>query len=60
MPPTSSEVEVCRSRKQGIANNDKGQRTGCPHRVPAPGARAEAGIVLAADLPAGDVDPRAE
>ncbi|HET7682863.1 MAG TPA: IS1380 family transposase [Marmoricola sp.] len=51
----ATEVEVYGSRKQGIAYNYKGQRAGRPHLA----TWAEAGIVLAADLLAGDVDPRA-
>ena len=51
----ATEVEVYGARKQGIAYNYKGQRAGRPHLA----TWAEAGIVLAADLLAGDVDPRA-
>lgn len=51
----ATEVEVYGSRKQGIAYNYKGQRAGRPHLA----TWAEAGIVLAADLLPGDVDPRA-
>lgn len=51
----ATEVEVYGSRKQGIAYNYKGQRAGRPHLA----TWAEAGIVVAADLLAGDVDPRA-
>lgn len=51
----ATEVEVYGSRKQGIAYNYKGQRAGRPHLA----TWAEAGIALAADLLAGDEDPRA-
>lgn len=51
----ATEVEVYGSRKQGIAYNYKGQRAGRPHLA----TWAEAGVVLAADLLPGDVDPRA-
>lgn len=51
----ATEVEVYGCRKQGVAYNYKGQRAGRPHLA----TWAEAGIVLAADLLAGDVDPRA-
>lgn len=51
----ATEVEVYGARKQGVAYNYKGQRAGRPHLT----TWAEAGIVLAADLLAGDVDPRA-
>lgn len=51
----ATEVEVYGSRKRGIAYNYKGQRAGRPHLA----TWAEAGVVLAADLLAGDVDPRA-
>lgn len=51
----ATEVEVYGSRKQGIAYNYKGQRSGRPHLA----TWAEAGIVLAADLLPGDTDPRA-
>jgi hypothetical protein len=51
----ATDVEVYGSRKQGIAYNYKGQRAGRPHLA----TWAEAGIVLAADLLAGDEDPRA-
>ena len=50
----ATDVEVYGSRKQGIAYNYKGQRAGRPHLA----TWAEAGIVLAADLLAGDEDPR--
>lgn len=52
----ATEVEVYGARKQGVAYNYKGQRAGRPHLA----TWAEAGIVLAADLLAGDVDPRAD
>ena len=51
----ATDVEVYGSRKQGISYNYKGQRSGRPHLA----TWAEAGIVLAADLLAGDEDPRA-
>ena len=51
----ATDVEVYGSRKQGVAYNYKGQRAGRPHLA----TWAEAGIVLAADLLAGDEDPRA-
>jgi hypothetical protein len=51
----ATEVEVYGARKQGVAYNYKGQRAGRPHLA----TWAEAGVVLAADLLAGDVDPRA-
>lgn len=51
----ATEVEVYGSRKQGVAYNYKGQRAGRPHLA----TWAEAGVVLAADLLAGDIDPRA-
>lgn len=51
----ATEVEVYGSRKSGVAYNYKGQRAGRPHLA----SWAEAGIVLAADLLAGDIDPRA-
>jgi hypothetical protein len=51
----ATEVEVYGARKQGVAYNYKGQRAGRPHLA----TWAEAGIVLAADLLPGDVDPRA-
>jgi hypothetical protein len=50
----ATDVEVYGSRKQGIAYNYKGQRAGRPHLA----TWAEAGIVLAADLLAGNEDPR--
>ncbi|GAB2761687.1 IS1380-like element IS1677 family transposase [Nocardioides pakistanensis] len=51
----ATDVEVYGSRKRGVAYNYKGQRAGRPHLA----TWAEAGIVLAADLLAGDEDPRA-
>lgn len=51
----ATEVEVYGRRKQGVAYNYKGQRAGRPHLA----TWAEAGVVLAADLLPGDVDPRA-
>lgn len=51
----ATDVEVYGSRKQGIAYNYKGQRAGRPHLA----TWAGAGVVLAADLLAGDEDPRA-
>lgn len=51
----ATEVEVYGTRKRGIAYNYKGQRAGRPHLA----TWAEAGIVLAADLLPGDIDPRA-
>lgn len=51
----ATDVEVYGSRKEGIAYNYKGQRAGRPHLA----TWAEAGVVLAADLLAGDEDPRA-
>lgn len=51
----ATEVEVYGARKQGMAYNYKGQRAGRPHLA----TWAEAGIVLGADLLAGDIDPRA-
>lgn len=51
----ATDVEVYGSHKQGVSYNYKGQRAGRPHLA----TWAEAGIVLAADLLAGDEDPRA-
>lgn len=53
----STDVEVYGPRKQGVAFNYQGQRCGRPHVA----TWAEAGVVLAADLLAGneDVRPRA-
>jgi hypothetical protein len=49
-----TEVECYGSKKDGIAYNYKGQRAGRPHVA----TWAEAGLVTAADLLAGDEDPR--
>lgn len=49
-----TDVEVYGSKKDGIAYNYKGQRGGRPHVA----TWAEAGLVTAADLLAGDEDPR--
>jgi hypothetical protein len=49
-----TDVEVYGAKKQGIAYNYKGQRGGRPHVA----TWAEAGLVTAADLLAGDEDPR--
>ena len=49
-----TEVECYGSGKDGIAYNYKGQRAGRPHVA----TWAEAGLVTAADLLAGDEDPR--
>jgi hypothetical protein len=49
-----TEVEVYGPGKQGIAYNYKGQRAGRPHVA----SWAEAGVVVAADLLAGNEDPR--
>ena len=49
-----TDVECYGSGKQGIAYNYKGQRAGRPHIA----SWAEAGVALAADLLAGDEDPR--
>ena len=53
----STDVEVYGSRKQGVAYNYTGQRSGRPHLA----TWAEAGLTTAADLLAGnnDVRPRA-
>jgi hypothetical protein len=48
-------VEVYGRKKRGVAYNHQGQRVGRPHVA----ARAEAEIVLAADLGDGTDDPRA-
>ena len=50
----ATDVEVYGARKDGVAYNYQGQRAGRPHLV----TWAEAGVVLAADLLAGNVDPR--
>ncbi len=49
-----TDVEVYGSAKEGIAYSYKGARAGRPHAA----AWAEAGMVTAADLLAGDEDPR--
>ena len=48
-----TEVEVYGPGKEGIADNYKGQRAGRPHVA----SWAEAGVVVAADLLAGNEDP---
>jgi hypothetical protein len=48
-----TDVECYGSGKDGIAYTDKGQRAGRPHVA----SWAEAGLVTAADLLAGDEDP---
>lgn len=50
----ATDVEVYGARKDGVAYNYQGQRAGRPHLV----TWAEAGVVLAADLLAGNTDPR--
>lgn len=50
-----TEVEVYGPSKDGIAYNYKGQRAGRPHVA----SWAEAGVVVGADLLAGNEDPRA-
>jgi hypothetical protein len=50
----TTDVEVYGRRKRGVAYNYQGQRVGRPHVA----TWAETGAVLAADLLAGDVDPR--
>ncbi len=49
-----TDVECYGSKKDGIAYSYKGQRAGRPHVA----TWAEAGVVTAADLLAGDEDPR--
>ena len=49
-----TDVEVYGSKKEGIAYSYKGARAGRPHVA----TWAEAGVVSAADLLAGDEDPR--
>ncbi len=49
-----TDVEVYGSKKEGIAYNYKGARAGRPHVA----TWAEAAVVTAADLLAGDEDPR--
>ena len=51
----TTDVEVYGRKKRGVAYNHQGQRVGRPHVA----ARAEAEIVLAADLGDGTDDPRA-
>ena len=51
----TTDVEVYGRKKRGVAYNHQGQRAGRPHVA----ARAEAEIVLAADLGDGADDPRA-
>jgi hypothetical protein len=51
----TTDVEVYGRRKRGVAYNYQGQRVGRPHVA----SWAQTGAVLAADLLAGDVDPRA-
>ena len=50
----TTDVEVYGRAKRGVAYNYQGQRVGRPHVA----TWAEAGTALAADLLAGDVDPR--
>jgi hypothetical protein len=50
----STDVEVYGGKKRGVGYNYQGQRVGRPHVA----TWAETGTVLAADLLAGDVDPR--
>jgi hypothetical protein len=50
----TTDVEVYGGRKRGVAYNYQGQRVGRPHVA----TWAQTGTVLAADLLAGDVDPR--
>jgi len=50
----TTDVEVYGGKKRGVAYNHQGQRVGRPHVA----TWAETGTVLAADLLAGDVDPR--
>ena len=50
----ATDVEVYGRKKRGVAYNYLGQRCGRPHVA----AWAQTGSVLAADLLAGDVDPR--
>jgi hypothetical protein len=51
----ATDVEVYGRKKRGVAYNHQGQRAGRPHVA----AWAETEIVLAADLGAGNDDPRA-
>jgi hypothetical protein len=50
----TTDVEVYGRKKRGVAYNYQGQRVGRPHVA----TWAETATVLAADLMAGDVDPR--
>lgn len=50
----ATDVEVYGRKKRGVAYNYQGQRCGRPHVA----TWAQTGTVLAADLLAGDVDPR--
>jgi hypothetical protein len=50
----TTDVEVYGRKKRGVAYNHQGQRVGRPHVA----SWAETGTVLAADLLAGDIDPR--
>jgi hypothetical protein len=50
----TTDVEVYGRKKRGVAYNYQGQRCGRPHVA----SWAETGITLAADLLAGDQDPR--
>jgi hypothetical protein len=50
----TTDVEVYGPKKRGVAYNYQGQRCGCPHVA----TWAEAATALAADLMAGDEDPR--
>ena len=50
----TTDVEVYGSRKRGVAYNHQGQRCGRPHVA----TWAETGAVMAAELLAGDLDPR--
>jgi len=50
----TTDVEVYGRLKRGVAYNHQGQRVGRPHVA----SWAQTGTVLAADLLAGDIDPR--
>src|SRR4029453_13508912 len=50
----TTDVEVYGRQKRGVAYNHQGQRCGRPHVAP----RAETATVRAADLMAGNADPR--
>ena len=50
----TTDVEVYGRKKRGVAYNHQGQRVGRPHVA----TWAQTGTVLAADLLAGDIDPR--